>query len=181
MKKKSFIKVFSIVAMITTILLFNYGNKVYAEGDNTTDTTNITQNQTQTATQEVVIKQISSLNVNVDTCKALYTGKKIKKSINIYDGNKKLVEGTDYTVAYKNNKKTGKAKITITGKGNYKGTVKKYFIIVPKKVKIIDVYYAYNYKSAKVEWERDKLASGYTVYMSTKKDGEYKKVKKIKN
>ena len=181
MKKKSFIKVFSIVAVITTILLFNYGNKVYAEGENATNTTNTTQNQTQPATQEVVIKQLSSLNVNVDTSKALYTGKKIKKSINIYDGNKKLVEGTDYTVAYKNNKKTGKAKITITGKGNYQGTVKRYFIIVPKKVKIIDVYYAYNYKSAKVEWERDKLASGYVVYMSTKKDGEYKKVKKIKN
>ena len=115
MKKKSFIKVFSIVAMITTILLFNYGNTVYAEGENATNTTNTTQNQTQPATQEVVIKQLSSLNVNVDTSKALYTGKKIKKSINIYDGSKKLVEGTDYTVEYKNNKNTGKAKITIKG------------------------------------------------------------------
>lgn len=180
MKKKTVLRFFTIVAVVTTLLLFYYENKVYAEGEE--NTTNNVQNQTSIQPDTpVVVKQLSSLSVNVDTTKALYTGKKIKKTISIYDGNKKLIEGIDYTVEYKNNKNTGKAKITIKGKGNYKGTIKKYFIIVPKKAKIIDVYYAYNYKSAKIEWEKDKQASGYTIYMSTKKDGEYKKVKRIKN
>ena len=62
-----------------------------------------------------------------------YTGKAIKPSITIKDGNKKLVSGTDYTVTYKNNTKPGKATATITGKGNYTGTKALTFRIVPKK------------------------------------------------
>jgi hypothetical protein len=41
----------------------------------------------------------------------------------------KLREGTDYTIKYKNNIKPGKATVTITGKGMYKGTVKASFNI----------------------------------------------------
>ncbi len=42
---------------------------------------------------------------------------------------KTLKKGTDYTVAYKNNKLIGTATVTITGKGNYKDSVKKTFKI----------------------------------------------------
>lgn len=168
MNKKTVLKLFVTIAVITTILLFGRGNRVFAEETESTET-------------EVQIKQLSSLTGSIDTSKALYTGKKIKKSIVIYDGNIKLEEGQDYKVSYKNNKNTGKATITITGKGNYTGTVKRNFIIVPQKAKINDVIYSYNYKKATIEWEKDTQASGYTIYMSTKKDGEYKKVKKIKS
>ena len=40
-----------------------------------------------------------------------------------------LKQGTDFTVAYKNNKKVGTAKVTIAGKGNYSGKVVKTFKI----------------------------------------------------
>ncbi len=36
--------------------------------------------------------------------------------------NENLIEGMDYTISYKKNKKAGQAKITITFKGSYKGT-----------------------------------------------------------
>ena len=169
MNRKKVLKFFVTVAIIVTTLLFGEASKVFAEGEINTTVT------------ETQIKQLSNLVVNIDTSKALYTGKKIKKSINIYDGNNKLVEGKDYKVTYKNNKNTGKAKITVSGIGSYTGTVKKYFIIVPKKAVLKDVIYSYNYKKAKIEWEKDTQASGYTIYMSTKKDGKYKKVKKIKS
>ena len=166
MKKKIILKFFVIVAILTTTLLFLGVNKVFAEGEENTI--------------QIVNKELSSLNVYIDTSKALYTGKKIKKTINIYDGNTRLEEGKDYTVKYNNNKKTGKATIKVSGKGFYSGEIKENFYIVPKKAKITDVIYSYNYKKATIEWKKDKQASGYTIYMSTKKDGEYKKVKKIK-
>ena len=47
-----------------------------------------------------------------------------------------LVKDTDYTVAYKNNTAAGTATVTITGKGNYQGTITKSFTI--KTVSIED-------------------------------------------
>ena len=60
-----------------------------------------------------------------------YTGKKIVMSkLAVQAGGKTLTPGTDYTVAYKNNLNPGTAEITITGKGNYTGTVVKTFNIL---------------------------------------------------
>ena len=42
---------------------------------------------------------------------------------------KKLKEGTGFTVKYKNNTKPGTATVTVTGKGNYKGSAKATFKI----------------------------------------------------
>ena len=168
MKRKTILKIFTIVTIVTITLLFGRANIVFAE------------EEIGNTTVEQQIKQLSSLRVDIDTSKALYTGKKVKKSVNIYDENVKLVEGQDYSVSYKNNKKTGKATITVTGKGLYTGTIKRNFYIVPKKAYIRDLIYSYNYKKATIEWDRDKQASGYVIYMATKKDGNYKKVKKIK-
>ena len=56
-----------------------------------------------------------------------YTGAKIIPDIEVWDydipGGKLLAQGTDYTVAYKNNVKPGEqtAEVTVTGKGNYAG------------------------------------------------------------
>ena len=60
-----------------------------------------------------------------------YTGKKIVMSkLGVQAGGRTLTPGTDYTVAYKNNLNPGTAEITITGKGNYTGTVVKTFNIL---------------------------------------------------
>ena len=60
-----------------------------------------------------------------------YTGKAIKPTVKAVTlGGVTLKASRDYTVSYKNNKKTGTATVTITGKGNYKGTVKKTFKIL---------------------------------------------------
>ncbi len=167
MKKKTSLKFLVIVAIITTTLFFGVKN-VYAEGE-----INSTTNQT-------VIKDLSSLRVDIDKSNATYTGKPLTKNVNIYDENTKLVQGTDYDVEFKNNKKTGKAKIIVTGKGNYNGTIRDYFYIVPKKAYIRKVLFSSNFKKATIQWDKDKKASGYVIYMATKKDGEYKKVKNIK-
>ena len=45
---------------------------------------------------------------------------------------KDLVQGRHYKVSYSNNKKVGKAKVTIKGIGIFKGTMTHTFNIVPK-------------------------------------------------
>ncbi len=51
-----------------------------------------------------------------------YYGKTVQPKVKITYQGKVLKKGSDYTLSYKNNKKPGKGKITITGKGSYKGT-----------------------------------------------------------
>jgi hypothetical protein len=65
-----------------------------------------------------------------------YTGKAIKPAVKVTLGGKTLKSGTDYTVAYKNNKAIGKATVTITGRDSYKGSVTTAFRIVPAKTPI---------------------------------------------
>lgn len=57
-----------------------------------------------------------------------YTGSMLKPVVTIAG----LEEGIDYEVAYTNNINVGTATVTITGKGNYKGTIIKTFTITPK-------------------------------------------------
>ena len=61
-----------------------------------------------------------------------YTGSAIEPEITVTDGEKTLILGTDYTVSYSDNTNVGTAKATITGIGNYIGTVEKTFTISPK-------------------------------------------------
>lgn len=53
----------------------------------------------------------------------------IKQSLTLTYNGKKLIEGTDYTVSYSNNKKVGTASVTIKDKGDYTGSVSKTFKI----------------------------------------------------
>lgn len=60
-----------------------------------------------------------------------YSGKSLKqKSVVVKIGKKKLEEGTDYVLRYKNNKKRGKAILIIKGKGLYNSFAERKFNIV---------------------------------------------------
>ena len=61
-----------------------------------------------------------------------YTGSAVLQEITLKDValNKVLEEGTDYTISYENNINVGEASFTITGKGNYIGTINGTFNIL---------------------------------------------------
>ncbi len=62
-----------------------------------------------------------------------FTGKALTQALTITYGNKKLVNGKDYTLTWKNNTNIGTASVTIKGKGNYNGSVTKTFRITVQK------------------------------------------------
>lgn len=82
-----------------------------------------------------------------DMASLTYDGTAQTPGVTVKDGDKPLVSGTDYTAAYSNNTDAGTAKVIITGKGNYSGSVEKTFTIAKKDITvsgIIAVGRAYN-------------------------------------
>ena len=97
-----------------------------------------------------------------------YNGKAIKAKLTVYANGKKL-SANNYTVKYKNNKKTGVATILVTGKGSYaawKGTTT--FNILPKKAAFSKVQ-SKKAGTAVLKWKKLKQVNGYEVQSSTDK------------
>ncbi len=117
---------------------------------------------------EVKDKSIDISKAKITAIKAqVYTGKAIKPTVIVkYDG-KKLTVGKDYTVTYKNNKKIGKATVTITGKGSYTGKKTVKFDIIPKAVKLSSL--TAGKKELTVKWSKGSNITGYEIEYSTSK------------
>lgn len=101
-----------------------------------------------------------------------YTGKELKPAIDIYDGETKLVEGTDYSIEYTNNKNVGEATVTVTGLGDYGSAKVLNFKVVPKGPS--KQYSLKRYKKAlKVRWKRQSTkmskyrVTGYEIQLAT--------------
>ena len=77
-------------------------------------------------------------NISEVTCSQIedkiYTGKLITPEVTLTDGNKILIKNTDYILSYENNLNIGKGKLTITGIGDYTGSVEKEFNIIKKDI-----------------------------------------------
>ncbi len=107
-----------------------------------------------------------------------YNGRLQRPTVTVKLGTTTLKNGTDYTVSYRNNKKPGKATVTITGTGNYAGTKTATFKIKPKKAAVRKATAQKNRK-LKVTWKRDSLATGYQVVVGT--NAKVTKNKKVIN
>ena len=122
-------------------------------------------------------KEITADMVTVDTTEKESTGEAIKTTVTVKDGNKALVEGTDYTVEYTNNVAPGTATVTVKGIGNYKGLVEKTFTITSKYYYVTGVV-RYNsgrvIKFAKITLTgTDYLGNSVTRTTKTDKHGKY--------
>jgi gliding motility-associated-like protein len=94
-------------------------------------------NYTSTKTQTFVITAKAASALGIDAiANQTYTGAAITPIVMVKDGNATLTLGTDYTVAYSNNKNAGTATVTITGTGNYTSTKAQTFVITAKALKI---------------------------------------------
>ena len=116
-------------------------------------------------------KSISKLSISKISNKT-YTGKQIKPGVTVKDGKTTLKNNKDYVLSYGKNKSTGKAYVKITGKGNYSGSVTKYFYIVPKKPSV-----SLKAGAGKITvTSKATGASGYQIAYSTSKNKGYKTV-----
>lgn len=113
------------------------------------------------ASKPVVRKSIKTAQVTVKT--ATYNGSPQKPGVTVKLGNTTLKSGTDYTVTYSNNTKTGtKAVAKITGKGSYKDSVSKYFTI---KACSLDGKVQVNLKTTIYTWDGQAKTPAFSIYM----------------
>ena len=111
---------------------------------------------------------ISGASVKLSTTSYTYNGKAKKPAVTVTLNGKTLKKNVDYTVKYSSNTAIGKAKVTITGKGNYKGTVSKTFKILPAKQNISKLTAQKN--GFALNWTKDKNVTGYQIQYDVKKD-----------
>lgn len=89
-----------------------------------------------TKTTGFVIKPAGIKTASLSTTTYIYNNKVKKPAVSVVGSvnNKKLKNGTDYSVKYAGGRKAvGKYSVTISGKGNYSGKKTKYFTIKPAK------------------------------------------------
>lgn len=108
-----------------------------------------------------ISKNVSYYPVN-DIPDQTYTGKAIKPEIS-FDGYK-LFEGFDYKTKYKDNKKIGKATVTIKGTGEYKGSQTISFKILPAQTTLKAKKEG---NKIKLSWKSVKGIDKYQISIST--------------
>ena len=133
---------------------------------------------TVTKTFTITKKSISALKPAAAAASYAYTGSVIKPDVVIKNGSVTLKKGTDYTLSYKANKAIGTATITVTAKGNYTGTAKCTFQIVPKKVTGVKAA-ATSTTAGKLTWTKTGNASGYRIYLYNSTTKKYENIKTI--
>ncbi|MDO4869065.1 MAG: hypothetical protein Q4A65_02060 [Bacillota bacterium] len=105
----------------------------------------------------------------------VYTGKYLKPAVTVEARGKLLQEGTDYTIVYSNNKNVGAGIVTITGTGDYTGTVDVAFNIKPKAAAIKTPKRGKTYITAKWKAQKSKMSkkriTGYEIQIA--KDAEF--------
>ncbi len=108
-----------------------------------------------------------------------YNGKTKTPSVTVKDSKGiKLKKGTDYTVTYpKKRKSIGKYTVTVKFKGNYSGTKKLTFEIVPAKVTLSKL--TAGNKQLTATWKTVSGATGYEVVYSTSKKFTKKTTKTV--
>ncbi len=125
----------------------------------------------------ITTTDISDAILTFDPYANIYTGSAIKPAETVTYNGKKLSEGTDYTIAYENNTNVGTATVTVTGNGNYTGSITGHFAIVKKALTGADVtlsspFYAYDGNAqkpdvtVKVDGETLTKDTDYTVSYS---------------
>ena len=112
------------------------------------------------ASQDITKAEVSGITDKT------YTGKDITQTVVVKLGENTLTEGTDYEVAYENNKNVGFGSVKIAGKGKYDGEITKTFKINPKGVSLTSV--KAQKKALKATWKKSaNKVSGYQVRYST--------------
>lgn len=121
---------------------------------------------------QVQTKELSSCQITVSPDKFIYNGKEQHAAVRIGDGTKQLKEGTDYSVEYRNNINAGTAQVILVGKGAYKGTVSKDFMIeqAPQELSYTKSYKkTYGNKPFQIEVGRKTGDGGLTYKSSNEK------------
>ncbi len=110
-------------------------------------------------------KAITDYTIVFSANQYYYTGKEIRPQVTVKSGSS-VLSPAYYTVTYMNNKNIGTATVRVEGRGNYRGFIKRDFIIIPKPSTVSAVSSA---KTITLSFTRSNSSSGYEVRYSKDK------------
>ncbi|MDO5547597.1 MAG: fibronectin type III domain-containing protein [Eubacteriales bacterium] len=123
---------------------------------------------------------LNQCKVTLSKSSYIYNGKAKKPTVTVKNGSK-TVSRSEYTVAYSNNKKVGKATVILTAKSgsvNFAGKISKTFTINPPATSLRTV--SSGTKSFTVKWSKKTTqTTGYQIQYSTKSSFAGAKTKTI--
>ncbi len=106
-----------------------------------------------------------------------YTGKARKNPVQVYlKKTGELLDSSNYTVSYSNNKKIGMATVTVTGRNGYSGSISAEFPIIPQGMSISKLTSTGN-RSLKVQWNAISNCRGYQIEYAT--NSSFRNAKRI--
>lgn len=120
------------------------------------------------------IHDLSTMTLTLSQSSYICDGTAKKPAVTLTE-NGVTVSKQNYTVSYQNNKQVGTATVTVTGVGNYKGSISKTFTITLGAASISGV--ANGITGITVTWKRVSGASGYCIYRQSGTSSTWKKVK----
>jgi hypothetical protein len=99
-----------------------------------------------------------------------YKGKAVAQRLKVRVDGCTLREGTHYTLSYKHNDSVGQATVTIRGRGNWQGKLRREFTIRPAATRLTKLKGGEGSLSA--QWEEKSDVQGYLLQYSTDEDFE---------
>lgn len=78
-----------------------------------------------------VLRNISYSDISLSAESFVYSGQAVQPGVSIYYRGVRLTEGEDYTLTYENNINAGTAAVVAVGQGEYTGTQRTEFVILP--------------------------------------------------
>lgn len=118
------------------------------------------------------IKQQDFSKVDITVSDATYTGSPIKPDVKVTYTGTLLKPGIDYTVTANNDGSIGTAKVTVTGKRNFRGSVNKTFTIEKGPSKITTGYNSYTRTTSNIYFllKAQSSSGGKLSYVSSDPD-----------
>ena len=100
----------------------------------------------------------------------VYEGRPVKplEYLTVTDGNKTLIEGSDYICSFRNYTKPSQARVILRGIGSYCGSTELSYYIVPQRAEITSLTSGSG--GVRAEWKKAAYALGYQVIYSRTAD-----------
>lgn len=117
----------------------SYKNNINAGTASVTITGKGSYSGSQTKNFTITPADLTKTTISLSASSFIYDGAEKKPAITIKARKTQLTLNKDYTISYKNNMNVGTASVTVTGKGNYAGTISKSFTIAATNLSTADV------------------------------------------